>query len=78
MTGLWSPTEMERQRYRGYQIEPRREWSNWCVSVQPMRPDLPILPRSILRSLTPHKDDAVTKAKKTIDRLLSTGDGGLG
>jgi hypothetical protein len=63
---------MEHHRYRGYQIETRREWSNWCVSVQPTRPDLPIMPRSILRSLTPHKDDAVTKAKKSIDRLLST------
>ena len=39
-----------------------------------MRPDLPILPQSILHSLTPRKDDAVTKAKKIIDQsfLLST------
>jgi hypothetical protein len=37
-----------------------------------MRPDLPILHQSILRSLTPRKDDAVTKAKETIDRILST------
>jgi hypothetical protein len=66
---------MERHRYRGYQIEPRREWSNWCVIVQPMRPDLPILHQSILRSLTPRKDDAVTKAKKSIDRMLSIGHG---
>jgi hypothetical protein len=33
---------MESHRYRGYQIE-WREWSNWCVSVYPTRPDLPIL-----------------------------------
>ena len=66
---------MESHQYRGYQIEPRREWSNWCVRVQPMRPDLPILPRSILRSLTPRNDDALTKAKKIIDRILSTVDG---
>ena len=39
-----------------------------------MRPDLPILPQSILHSLTPRKDDAVTKAKKIIDRILSTVD----
>jgi hypothetical protein len=43
-----------------------------------MRPDLPILPHSTLRSLTSRKDDAVTKAKKTIDRILSTDDSGLG
>jgi hypothetical protein len=67
---------MESHQYRGYQIEPRREWSNWCVRVQPMRPDLPILPQSILHSLTPRKDDAVTKAKKIIDRILSTVDDG--
>lgn len=78
MTGLWSPNTMERQQYRGYQIEPRREWSNWCVRIQPMRPDLPILPHSMLRSLTPRKHDAVTKAKKTIDRILSIDDGDLG
>jgi len=24
---------MEIYQYRGYQIEARREWSNWCVSV---------------------------------------------
>jgi hypothetical protein len=54
---------MENYRYRGYQIETRREWSNWCVSVYPTRPDLPILPRSTLQTLTPRKDDAVTEAK---------------
>ena len=25
-------------QYRGYEIVPRREWSQWCVSVYPMRP----------------------------------------
>lgn len=78
MTGLWSPNTMGSHQYRGYKIEPRREWSSWCVRVQPMRPDLPILPHSTLRSLTSRKDDAVTKAKKTIDRILSTDDSGLG
>ena len=58
---------MESHQYRGYQ----------SVRIQPLRPDLPILPHSVLRSLT-HKDDAVTKAKKTIDRSLSTVDGDLG
>ena len=59
-------------------MKPRREWSNWCVRIQPMRPNLPILPHSTLRPLTPRKDDAVTTAKKTIDRILSPVDSGLG
>ena len=61
---------MELFRYRGYQIETRREWSNWCVSVYPMRADLPILPQSTLQTLTPRKDDAVIEAKHAIDRIL--------
>jgi hypothetical protein len=65
---------MERYRYRGYQIETRREWSNWCASVYPTRPDLPILPQSTLRTLTPQKDEAVTEAKQSIDRILSNRD----
>jgi hypothetical protein len=57
-------------KYRGYQIETRREWSNWCVRVHPTRPDLPILPRATLHTLTPHKDDAVAAARESIDRIL--------
>jgi hypothetical protein len=62
---------MESCRYRGYQIETRREWANWCVIVYPMRPDLPILPQSTLHTLAPRKCDAVTEAKRSIDRILS-------
>jgi hypothetical protein len=65
---------MENHRYRGYQIETRREWSNWCVSVYPTRPDLPFLPQSTLHTLTPRKVDAVTEAKQSIDRILSKRD----
>ena len=32
-----------------YEIVPRREWSKWCVSIYPSRPDLPILSKSTLR-----------------------------
>ena len=35
-------------------------------------PDLPILPQSILHSLIPRKDDAVTKAKKSIGSTRRT------
>jgi hypothetical protein len=58
-------------RYRGYDIVPRREWSQWCVSVYSTRADLPILPRSTLRSLAPRKEEAVKEARKRIDRALS-------
>ena len=57
--------------YRGYRIETRREWSNWCVRVYPLQPDLPILARSTLHTLSPPKHDAVEEAKRHIDRLLS-------
>jgi hypothetical protein len=62
---------MESYQYRGYQIETRREWSHWCVSVYRTRADLPILPRPTLRTLTSRKDDAVAEAKQSIDRILS-------
>jgi hypothetical protein len=62
---------MERWTYRGYQIEPRREWSHWYVSVSPTRPDLPLLPQSTLQTFMPRKDDAVAEAKDCIDRILS-------
>jgi hypothetical protein len=58
-------------RYRGYEIVPRRQWSEWCASVYPTRADLPILSRSTLRTLRPSKKDAVEAARKRIDKLLS-------
>ena len=66
---------MEYYRYRGYQIEPRLEWSNWCVSIYPTRSDLPILSQSTLQSLTPQKDEALADAKQRIDHILSDCDG---
>lgn len=59
-------------RYRGYEIVPRREWSGWCVSIYPLRPDLPILPKSTLRTLAEARNDALSEAKHRIDRLLSS------
>jgi hypothetical protein len=63
--------QVERSRYRGYQIEARREWSNWCVCVYPTRSDLPILTRSTLRTLSPSKADALAEAKDSIDDTLA-------
>ena len=58
-------------RYRGYEMVPRREWSQWCVSVYPARPDLPIMSRSTLRTLMPRKDEALAEARRSIDCVLS-------
>jgi hypothetical protein len=58
-------------RYRGYEIVTRRQWSQWCVSVYPTRPDLPILSRSTLSTLTSRKEEALAEARKRIDRILS-------
>ena len=64
-------TSKEGCRYRGYEIVPRRRWSQWCVSVHPLRSDLPILSRSTLHAMLPHKEDAVEAARRRIDRLLA-------
>jgi hypothetical protein len=68
--GTWE-ARMESCQYRGYQIEARREWSNWCVSVYRTRPELPILPQPTLHVLTTLKDDALVEAKQSIDHVLS-------
>ena len=47
------------------------QWSSWCTGVYATRADLPILPRSTLSTLASRKEDAVTEAKKNIDRFLS-------
>ena len=51
---LARPTQMtttETCRYRGYDIVPNRQWSQWCVSVYATRADLPLFSRSTLRTL---------------------------
>ncbi len=61
----------ERQQYKGYEIKLRREWSNWCASVHPTRPDLPILTQSPLHTLARRKDQAFAAAKRSIDDVLA-------
>jgi hypothetical protein len=58
-------------KYRGYDIVPMRQWSQWCAGVYPTRADLPILSRSTLSTLAPREEDAVAEAKQSIDRLLA-------
>jgi hypothetical protein len=64
-------TTTELCHYRGYDILPQRQWSSWCVGIYPTRADLPLLPRSILQTLTPRKEDALAEAKQTIDRVTT-------
>ena len=58
-------------RYRGYDIVPMRQWSQWCVGIYPTRADLPILTRSTLSNLAAKREDAVDDAKQKIDRILA-------
>ena len=58
-------------RYRGYELVPQRQWASWCVGIYATRPDLPLMSRSILRTLAPRKEDAVAEAKQSIDHILS-------
>jgi len=60
----------DQSQYRGYEIQLRREWSNWCASVHPTRDDLPILAQSPLRTLSLTKEDALAAAKHNIDEAL--------
>jgi hypothetical protein len=65
-------------RYRGYEIVPRRAWASWSVSIYTTRADLPLMSRSTLRTLAARKQDAVTEAKRTIDRVLGNYGGDTG
>jgi hypothetical protein len=57
-------TAPEISRYRGYDIVPRQPCSSWCAGIYPTRADLPILPRSTLRTLA-HR----AEAKHTIESI---------
>ena len=61
---------IEACRYRGYEIVPHQQWSNWCVSVHPTRPDLPILSHPTLQILSAGKEEAIAAARRDIDRIL--------
>jgi hypothetical protein len=56
-------TTTETSRYRGYDIVPNRQWSQWCVSVYATRADLPLFSRSTLRTRAFRKEEAVAEAK---------------
>ena len=60
----------DRSQYRGYEIQLRQDWSNWCASVHPTRADLPILAQSPLLTLSLNQDEALAAAKRNIDEAL--------
>ena len=60
----------DRVEYRGYEIQLRREWSNWCAAVHPTRSDLPILTQSPLLTLSLSQGEALGAAKRNIDEAL--------
>lgn len=62
-------TQSCRLTYRGYVLDVRRLTVGWRVSVQPRRPDLPILRRSDVE--TRELENAVAHAKQSIDKLLN-------
>jgi hypothetical protein len=61
----------DRSQYRGYEIRLRQEWSNWCASIHPTRPELPLLAQSTLATLSRRKDQALAAAKRSIDAALN-------
>jgi hypothetical protein len=61
----------ETYRYRGYDIVPTRQWSQWCAGIYATRADLPLFSSSTLRTLAPQKEEALAEAKQSIDGLLS-------
>ncbi|ODS03722.1 hypothetical protein AUC71_08085 [Methyloceanibacter marginalis] len=63
----------EKSRYRGYEIQLRQEWSNWCANVHPTRSDLPLLTQSPLLTLSLSPEEALSAAKRNIDTALGGG-----
>lgn len=62
----------DRSQYRGYEIQLRQEWSNWCARVFPVRDDVPMLAMSPLNTLSVSPEEAMASAKHQIDEHLGT------
>jgi hypothetical protein len=50
---------------------PQRQWSSWCAGIYPTRADLPLLPRSTLKTLAGQKEEAIAEARQAIDHILA-------
>jgi hypothetical protein len=64
----------DKTQYRGYEVQLRQEWSNWCASIHPSRPELPLLAQSTLATLSRSKQEALASAKRSIDAALTGSD----
>jgi hypothetical protein len=62
--------ESDKSQYRGYEIQLRQEWSNWCANIAATRDDLPMITMSPLRTLAPSPEGAPAAAKQNVDEYL--------
>jgi hypothetical protein len=56
--------------YRGYKIKMERRDLCWALAVSPTRPDLPIISRQAIKTITQSERVAMAQAKRRIDRAL--------
>jgi hypothetical protein len=56
--------------YRGYKIKAEHKGKNWFFSVSPTRPELPLMRRYRFQADVRTADEAITQAKRRVDRLL--------
>jgi hypothetical protein len=56
--------------YRGYKIKMERRDLCWAVAMSPARPDLPIISRHPIKTITQSERVALAQAKRRIDRAL--------
>jgi hypothetical protein len=56
--------------YRGYEIKMKRRDLCWAVAVSPTRPDLPVISRHLIKTITQSERAATAQAKQRIDRAL--------
>jgi hypothetical protein len=61
----------EQSTYRGYTIGLAKHHSGWQISINPTRPELPILAYGTVTVPNPRKEEALAAAKRRIDLLLS-------
>jgi hypothetical protein len=57
--------------YRGYKIEVERNGAGWCIWVNPLQADLPIMQTSSFHSLSANDSQAIAEAVQRIDQLLT-------
>ena len=61
----------ETRRYRGYDLVPMRQWSQWCVGIYPTLCGSSHSGALPAENLAAKKEDAVAEAKQKIDRILA-------